>query len=187
MKIPQEFIVVEGKSDSVRLQQVFGPLVKTIETNGSAIDDQVIVEIKKAQKSQGVIVLTDPDFPGQKIRQIISQAVPDAKHAYLNKNQAIGKKSFQNVGVEYADNQAIIQALNQVMTPKQGLEIQKIPLIQLMELGLIAGSHAKEKRRYLSDKLHIGYVNGKQLQKRLAMYQIDPDKLREVLENYDKK
>lgn len=40
--------------------------------------------IRKAQETRGVIVLTDPDFPGDKIRNTIRDAVPGVKHAYID-------------------------------------------------------------------------------------------------------
>ena len=56
----EEIIVVEGKDDTRRLQEVFE--VDTIETIGSAIDDTILDQIEHAQETRGVIVFTDPDF-----------------------------------------------------------------------------------------------------------------------------
>lgn len=42
----------------------------------------------------------------------------------------------------------------------------------LIHAGLIGGSEAKRRRERLGDLLKIGYTNGKQLQKRLQMFQI---------------
>ena len=51
-----------------------------------------IDRIKVLQEQRGVIVFTDPDFPGNKIRQAVMQYVPDCKHAHLQKGDAIAKK-----------------------------------------------------------------------------------------------
>ena len=69
----EEIIVVEGKDDTRRLQEVFD--VDTIETIGSAIDETILSQIEHAQETRGVIVFTDPDFSGEKIRKIIMEAV----------------------------------------------------------------------------------------------------------------
>ena len=57
----------------------------------------------------------------------------------------------------------------------------------LMAYGLIAGDKAKERREALGDLLRIGYTNGKQLEKRLAMFRIDEatfkDAMKQVEEN----
>jgi ribonuclease M5 len=55
---------------------------ETIETNGSAINGQTLERIKVLNETRGVIVFTDPDFPGNKIRQAVTQFVPECKHAY---------------------------------------------------------------------------------------------------------
>ncbi len=60
MKKIQEIVVVEGKTDTATLKQLFD--VDTIETHGLALSDQTLELIKEAGKSRGVIVLTDPDF-----------------------------------------------------------------------------------------------------------------------------
>ena len=83
----EEIIVVEGKDDTRRLQEVFD--VDTIETIGSAIDDTILDQIEHAQETRGVIVFTDPDFSGEKIRKIIMEVVPDAKHAFLDRKSVV--------------------------------------------------------------------------------------------------
>ena len=40
------------------------------------------------KKQEGVIVLTDPDFPGDKIRHTITEHVSGVKHAYLDREKA---------------------------------------------------------------------------------------------------
>lgn len=77
----KQIIVVEGRDDTKRLHEAFGD-VDTIETRGSAISEKTLALIKKAQATRGVIVLTDPDFPGEKIRKTISAAVPGVTHAF---------------------------------------------------------------------------------------------------------
>ena len=65
MKI-KEIIVVEGKDDTTAIKRAVN--ADTIETNGSAVNDETIEKIKLAQTTRGVIIFTDPDFPGEKIR-----------------------------------------------------------------------------------------------------------------------
>ena len=77
----KEIVVVEGKSDTIALKRATG--ADTIETNGSAIDELTLVRIRHAQETRGVIVFTDPDFPGRRIRAIIEERIPGVKHAFL--------------------------------------------------------------------------------------------------------
>ena len=54
----------------------------TYETRGSAIDQDDLERIATLQELRGVIVFTDPDYNGERIRKIIMQEVPQAKHAF---------------------------------------------------------------------------------------------------------
>ena len=62
----KQVVVVEGRDDTKRLKETFGA-IDTIETRGSAIDEATLERIRQAQAKRGVIVLTDPDFPGEKL------------------------------------------------------------------------------------------------------------------------
>lgn len=178
----EEIVVVEGKNDTKRLQQFFD--VDTIETIGSAINEEILAQIQHAADVRGVIVLTDPDFAGEKIRKTIMEEVPEAKHAFIYKSQGVPKRTKKkSLGVEHADRQALFDALSSVMTPAtQQDDFVEISLNQLMDLGLIAGAKAKFYRRLLGEKLRIGYVNGKQLQKRMAMFKISEEELMKTLQ-----
>ena len=49
---------------------------------------RLLAVIQNAQETRGVIVLTDPDFPGDKIRHTITEHVSGVKHAYLDREKA---------------------------------------------------------------------------------------------------
>ncbi len=66
--------------------------VDTFETNGSAINQTDLAQLKQLQAKRGLIVFTDPDFNGERIRKIITQAIPDAKHAFLPRQAGVPKK-----------------------------------------------------------------------------------------------
>ncbi|MGX4687079.1 ribonuclease M5 [Vagococcus sp. JNUCC 83] len=174
-----EIVVVEGKDDTKRLQQVLD--VDTIETNGSALSNETLDKIKHAQRVRGVIVFTDPDFPGEKIRKQIMAVVPEAKHAFITREKGAPKKKHGSLGVEHASNEAIIQALKDVSTPTTNQFESDITVEDLMQFGLIAGSGAKVKREKLGELLNIGYTNGKQLKKRLSIFQITKEKFLEAM------
>lgn len=171
-----EVIVVEGKDDTRRLQEVV--VADTIETRGSAIDEATIEQIKHAQETRGVIVFTDPDHSGEQIRKVIMLAVPEAKHAFLPRKLAQPKKSGGSLGVEHASDQAIVEALNKVVRVAHNQVIyQEIPRQLLISYGLIGHQQSKKLREKLGDELRIGYTNSKQLVKRLKMFQITEKEL----------
>lgn len=174
----KEVIVVEGRDDTRRLKEIF-PEIETIETNGSAIDTQTLERIKVLNETRGVIVFTDPDFPGNKIRQAVTQVVPECKHAYLKKQDAIAKNG-NGVGVEHASDEVIKSALENLLTASKQV-VEEIEVQFLIENHLIGYPNSKALREQLSDVLGIGYVNGKQLKKRLMMFGISKQQVIDAL------
>ncbi len=170
MKI-KEIIVVEGRDDTVTIRRAVH--ADTIETNGSAVNDETIEKIKLAQQTRGVIIFTDPDYPGQRIRNIVSEQVPGCKHAFLSKEQAKGKNG-KGIGVEHASIEDIRQALQDVKQEWQGID-EQVTQEDLIVARLVGDSEAKIRRERIGKFLKIGYANGKQLHKRLKMFQISKD------------
>lgn len=172
MKI-KEMIIVEGKNDTIAIQRAV--CADTIETNGSAIGEDVMKQIELAINRRGVIIFTDPDYPGQRIRQIISERFPECKHAFLRKEKALSKNG-EDVGIENAKPEDIRAALQDVKEVALDDDcIENISMQDLFDAGLIAGPFAKKRRDKLSSLLNIGHVNGKQLHKRLQIFRISKE------------
>lgn len=178
----KEIIVVEGKSDTVAVKRATG--ADTIETNGSAIDEDTLVRIQHAENTRGVIVFTDPDYPGRRIRAIIEERIPSVRHAFLEKKKSIAKNG-KGLGIEHAKDEDIRNAIHAVYTVEDRPSIE-IPLADLMVAKLIGHPNARRRRDRLSEMLQIGQVNGKGLKKRLEMFRISPEKLEEALIVLDK-
>ncbi|OIJ14474.1 ribonuclease M5 [Anaerobacillus arseniciselenatis] len=176
MKI-KEIIVVEGKDDTVAIRNAVD--ADTIETNGSAIGKKVIEQIKLAKERRGVIVLTDPDYPGERIRKIVSQSVPGCQHAFLPKKEAVSKNG-KNLGVENASPEAIRIALKDAQQEESDWD-EQICWEELVALGLIGGKKARRRRERLGDLLKIGFTNGKQLYKRLIMFKISSEEFSKAI------
>jgi ribonuclease M5 len=89
-------------------------------------------------------------------------------------------KVGESLGVEHASPEAIQEALKdaQVMSETYTEEITQE---DLLTAGLIGGEGAKERRIRLGELLKIGYTNGKQLHKRLMMFQISKQEFSEAL------
>lgn len=176
MKI-KEIIVVEGKDDTTAIKRAVE--ADTIETNGSAVNSETIEKVKLAQQTRGVIIFTDPDFPGEKIRKIITDKVPGCKHAFLEKEKAIAKNN-KGLGVEHATPEVIREALKNALLMQEEIE-ELISQGDLIDAGLIGGEGSKERRIKLGKLLKIGYANGKQLHKRLMMFQISRQEFSKAL------
>lgn len=170
MKI-KEIIVVEGRDDTTAIKRAVD--ADTIETNGSAVSKMTIEKVKLAQEKRGVIIFTDPDYPGERIRKIVSEQVPGCKHAFIKKKDA-KPTSGKGIGVEHASPEVIREALKEAHTMEEEI-IEVITQEDLILAGLIGGSKAKHRRERLGELLKIGYTNGKQLHKRLMMFQISKE------------
>ena len=80
-----QVIVVEGRDDTANLKRYFD--VETYETRGSAICQKDIQRIKHLHNLHGVIVFTDPDVNGERIRRMIMTAIPSVQHAFLRRDE----------------------------------------------------------------------------------------------------
>jgi ribonuclease M5 len=174
----REVIVVEGKDDTAAIRRAVS--AETIETGGSAIGEDVLRRIELAHKRRGVIVFTDPDVPGERIRKIIAERIPDCKHAFLTRAEARGK---DGIGVEHATDEAIRRALAKARSgeaPEKGDE-PEIAWTDLLEAGLIVHGSAAQRRRRMGELLGIGYANGKQFYKRCVMFRITREEFASAL------
>lgn len=161
MKI-SEVIVVEGKNDTNVLKSYLD--CDTIETHGTNLNKETLDFIKKAQEMRGVIIFTDPDSPGEKIRSIINDRIPGCKNAFIEKNKA---KTTKKVGVEHASKEDIVEALSHLMTFQEGVET--ISHDDFISLGLSGKENSASLREQLGKALFIGKPNAKTLYKRLNM------------------
>ncbi|MFC6175508.1 ribonuclease M5 [Companilactobacillus huachuanensis] len=186
MKKIKEIIVVEGKSDTNRLKDCFGDeCVDTLETTGSALSEETVKRIKIAQQKRGVIIFTDPDFNGNRLRTIIQKAVPDAKQAFLPRNKAVPKHSDGSLGIEHAKDADIKAALAAVYTHSDE-EFAEYDHTDMVDLGLIGEPDSHQRRLAVGSELKIGYTNAKQFLNRLNMFQVAPDDLLTAVKNFDK-
>lgn len=171
----KEVIVVEGKTDTAVIQKLFD--ADTIETYGLALDEATLDLIEELEKTRGVIILTDPDYPGMRIRNMIMEKVPHVKQAFVDKKDAIGKKKL---GIAEAREEAIIQALENVVSFSK--ESQSLTWEEFISLDIIGD---KQKRLAIYDLFHLGYGNAKTLFKRLNMASITKQDILNKLKAYN--
>lgn len=176
----KEVIVVEGKSDTAAIKRAVK--AETIETGGSAINREVYEKIRLAQERRGVIIFTDPDHAGERLRRLITERIPGCKQAFLTQEEATLKG---DIGIENATPEMIRKALGNVKTDYEQAESQ-IAWEDLMAAGLIVHPQAAERRKAMGSLLGIGYANGKQFFKRCQMFQISRSEFEKALELFHK-
>ena len=173
----REVIVVEGKNDVAAVKRACR--AQTIITRGLGISREIIEEIRIAGQYCGVIVLTDPDAPGAKIRGIIDRQAPGCKHAYLYRDR---REKDHPPGVEYAGPAEILAALEAAKATKIAERQNLFKPADMTMLGLAGGADARAIRDRLSRRLGLGQTNGKQFLRRLNDYGISREALLTALQ-----
>ncbi|ALS25763.1 ribonuclease M5 [Paenibacillus cisolokensis] len=179
----QEIIVVEGKDDTAAVKRAVE--ADTIETNGSAVGEDVLRRIALAKERRGVIIFTDPDHAGERIRRIVSRRVPGCKHAFLPQEEALYKG---DIGVENASPEAICRALANVRTEASADAVPSdiVNWEDLVEAGLVVHPDAASRRLQMGRILGIGYANGKQFYKRCVSFRIGRDEFHDALRELER-
>ncbi len=157
----KEAIVVEGKYDQIKLSRLFDTLI--IPTNGFDIykNKNKLNMLKQVAKKNGIIILTDSDSAGFRIRNHIRNCLGDipVKNVYIPEVKGKEKRKESPskeglLGVEGISDEVIVQA---VMSQTQKVEesVDKITKTDFYELGLTGGADSAEKRAELCKKLDL--------------------------------
>lgn len=162
IKIDQA-IIVEGKYDKIKLSSVVDGII--IMTNGFRIfkDKEKLELIRYYARTTGIIILTDSDSAGRKIRGYIKGAVHDGniKNVYIpdifGKEKRKDKPSAEGkLGVEGIDSDILIKAFEKAgITASQSNTIHDITNMTLFENGLSGGKNSKLLRERLQKKLGL--------------------------------
>ena len=157
----KETIVVEGKDDESAVLAALDANI--IITHGYGINNSILELIKAAYEKTGIIIFTDPDHAGEEIRKRLTALFPEAKHAYLTRDEA---EKSGDIGIENASPESILKAIEKAhaLTNESSGEFT---MDDMFELGLTGYPDSAEKRKELGKKLGIGNANTKTFLKRL--------------------
>lgn len=157
IKIKQA-VIVEGKYDKIKLSGIIDAPI--IQTDGFGIfkDKELQQLIRTLAEKRGILVLTDSDSAGFKIRSFIGSTVDPktVKHAYIP--DIFGKEKRKNepskegkLGVEGVSQEIIMQALaNAGVLYENSAEPERpITKTDLYDAGLTGGENSSEKRAAL--------------------------------------
>jgi len=161
----KETIVVEGKYDRERLKKITDAAI--ICTGGFSLysNKNIINSIRKMAKTTGILILTDSDSAGFRIRNYIKQCVGNdgvVKHAYIpsiegkeRRKEKAGKEGL--LGVEGMSEELLADILKTVTEVKaENRENEpKITKAMLFEDGLSGGEESAVKRRKLEKLLGL--------------------------------
>lgn len=161
-----DVIVVEGRNDISAVKA--SVCAEVIATGGSHISEEFKNNLKELSKRKGIIIFTDPDYTGEKIRTELKKLIPQAKHAYLSQDQSRKKG---DIGIENARPEDIRKAL-QNSRAEVGQAGENFKKSDLIKYGLTACPQSKARRIKLGKALNIGYQNSKQLVNKLSSFGI---------------
>ena len=176
----KEVLVVEGKCDTVAIRRAVA--ADTIETSGYALASSTIEKIRNAYEKRGIIILTDPDGAGERIRKYLTKMFPNAGQAFVPK---IDATAHNDVGIEQASPEAIKLALAKVRFHEFEPRIE-FTTSDLFSNGLSGSAEASIRREKLGASLGIGYANAKQLLTRLNNYGVTREEFEAALTEIDK-
>ncbi len=139
-----------------------------IVTDGFRLRSRTIKDIRAAYEARGIIVLTDPDTVGERIRARLTAMFPRAKHAFIPAEDATNAADG-DVGVEQAAPDAVRAALALVHTPM----VRPAALFSMRDLilcGLTGAPDASARRARIGRRLGLGFANAKTFLARLNTY-----------------
>ncbi len=161
----KEAIIVEGKYDKIKLSGFVDGLIFVADGFSVFNNKKDQQTIKTLAEKTGIVILTDSDSAGIKIRNFIKQLVPkeQVKHAYIP--EVLGKEKRKTVagkegllGVEGIDEVTITEALIKsgcTVDGKAKLDADKLTKADFFTLGLSGGENSGEFRAKLSKMLGL--------------------------------
>lgn len=175
----KEIIVVEGRDDEAAVKKAVE--AETIATHGFGISQDTFARIEKAYAERGIIIFTDPDHAGEKIRKRLSERFPGGKHAFLPRTEAL---KDGDVGIENAAPEDIREALKKAKPASCDRRVE-FSREDMIKYRLAGTPGAAEKREKLGKLLGVGYGNGKVFLSRLNQYGIERQEFLRAIEEIE--
>ncbi|HOD03312.1 MAG TPA: DUF4093 domain-containing protein, partial [Clostridiales bacterium] len=157
-------IIVEGKYDKIRLSSVIDGVI--IETDGFSVfnNKRKQAMIRALAEKKGILILTDSDAAGFRIRSYIGSIVPPetVTHAYIP--DILGKEKRKSapskegkIGVEGISQIVLITALRQagIFCEEAEEPARKITKTDFYEDGISGKSQSRQLRQALIKKLNL--------------------------------
>ena len=154
----KQAVIVEGKYDKIKLSTIIDAVI--IETDGFKIfkDKEKQKLIRKLAENNGILIITDSDSAGFKIRSFICGTVntENISHAYIP--DILGKEKRKNMpskegklGVEGVSSSIIIEALNQsgIVFEDTKEQIKRITINDFFEDGISGKKNSRQIRSAL--------------------------------------
>lgn len=159
-------VIVEGKYDKIKLSSIIDGII--IVTNGFSIfkDKEKLELIRMYAREKGIIILTDSDSAGFKIRGYLKSSVPNDRITNVYIPDVFGKEkrklkpsSEGKLGVEGIEPELITEAFRKagICFSENDIPSEKEPVTRadLFEFGLMGTDDSSKKRQQLLKKLGL--------------------------------
>lgn len=159
-----EAIVVEGKYDKIKLSSIIDGFIVVLDGFGIYNDKEKLSLLRSLAKTRGLIILTDSDSAGFRLRHYLSSAIDPQyiKNVYIPEISGKEKRKSHKgkeglLGVEGMNTQTILEAFHHSGVLCEGNSNRPAPItkLDLYDLGLSGGSGSATKRRALTEKLGL--------------------------------
>ncbi|MEG0770296.1 MAG: DUF4093 domain-containing protein [Clostridia bacterium] len=158
-----EIVVVEGKYDKIKLESIIDAII--VVTDGFSIfkDKEKIQMLKTLAPINGILIITDSDVAGFKIRNFLKSSIDNKyiKNVYIpdifgkEKRKTVKSKEGK-LGVEGIDNDIIITAIKNANVNIDAKKTdKKITKTTLYVLKLTGHSDSRKLRSCLLKKLNL--------------------------------
>ena len=155
----EQTVIVEGRYDKIKLSSLIDGLI--IETDGFGIfkDKEKQRLIRRLAEEKGIIIMTDSDSAGFKIRSFLGGSIPNDRIIHVYIPDIFGKEKRKTepskegkLGVEGVPSKIILEALEKAgvtcFETKSGSK-REITNVDLYEMGLSGGENSRAKRELL--------------------------------------
>lgn len=158
----EQAVIVEGKYDKIKLSSILDAVIIT--TNGFSVmkNKEKLEIIRFYAQNKGIIILTDSDSAGFKIRNYLKGTIKNGKIINVYVPDIFGKEKRKaapskegKLGVEGIDKEIILDAFKKagVISYDKDADNDPITRIDLYECGLSGGENSSEKRKVLLQQL----------------------------------
>ena len=153
----EQVVLVEGRYDKIRLSSVLDALILETEGFGIFKDKEKQRLIKRLGQERGILILTDSDAAGFRIRAFLGGLLPSEQvyHAYIPDRYGKEKRKEHpsaegKLGVEGMDSATLRAAIEQAgltTTHSDKIARAEITTADLYEWGLTGQEDSAAKRR----------------------------------------
>ena len=158
-------IVVEGKYDAIKLNNIIDATIFITEGFGVFKDNEKLTLLRRLAEKRGLVILTDPDSAGFLIRNYLKGAIPKEYITNVFIEDIYGKEKRKSkaskegkLGVEGVPDQVITDALKRAgigVDASDSSEKREITRVDFFNDGLMGGEGSSEKRDRLKKELGL--------------------------------